>query len=265
MDGSALKEAWERDGFVSPLTLIGAEEAAEHRAALERAEAQVGPLHYWDKIHTVLRSPMELATSLDLLDAVAQLIGPDILIYNVAYIIKEPHTPAKITWHQDLTYWGLDGDAEVGAWIALSPATAASGCMAMIPGSHRHGELEHRVTDDESNILHHGQEISSLDEGSAVLCDLQPGEASLHHGWTVHSSRPNTSDDRRIGLNIQYIAPSMRQTVHDLDTAMLVRGSDRFGHFGVDLPAEEDLEPVAMRRREEASRLLKSTYDSAAG
>lgn len=59
-------------------------------------------------------------------------------------------------------------------------------------------------------------------------CPLRPGEASFHHGWTVHRSAPNTSADRRIGLNVQYVAPDNSQ--HGAaTTATLVRGEDRFG------------------------------------
>ena len=93
-----------------------------------------------------------------------------------------------------------------------------------------------------------------------MLCPLRPGEASFHHGWTLHSSRPNQSGDRRIGLNIQYLSPSVRQTRHDRDTAMLVHGEDGYGNFGTDLPATSDLDPAAMERRAEQGALIKGTY-----
>ena len=93
-----------------------------------------------------------------------------------------------------------------------------------------------------------------------MLCPLRPGEASFHHGWTLHSSRPNQGGDRRIGLNIQYLSPSVRQTRHDRDTARLVRGEDGYGNFGTDLPATSDLDPAAMERRAEQGALIKGTY-----
>ncbi|RUA23636.1 MAG: hypothetical protein DSY73_05705 [Actinobacteria bacterium] len=58
-------------------------------------------------------------------------------------------------------------------------------------------------------------DVDAVDDTDAVLCSLRSGEASFHHGWTLHSSRPNQSGDRRIGLNIQYLSPSVRQTLHD--------------------------------------------------
>lgn len=129
------------------------------------------------------------------------------MLYNVTYIIKEPHSKSHVSWHQDLTYWGFDSDDQISVWLALSPATEQSGCMKMIPCSHRDGRVEHRLTNDKSNVLFSGQTIPEVDESKALLCELNPGQASFHHGWTKHSSLPNRSDDRRIGLNIQYIAP----------------------------------------------------------
>jgi len=82
--------------------------------------------------------------------------------------------------------------------------------MMMLPGSHRGGRREHRRGTDGTNVL-----VDAVDDTDAVLCPLRPGEASFHHGWTLHSSRPNQSGDRRIGLNIQYLSPSVRQIRHD--------------------------------------------------
>ncbi|MEL7430190.1 MAG: phytanoyl-CoA dioxygenase family protein, partial [Pseudomonadota bacterium] len=195
------------------------------------------------------------------LDVVEQMIGPDILLFNATYIIKEPHSPSHVSWHQDLTYWGLSHDDQVTLWLALSPATAESGCMRMIPGSHKLGKQEHHVNKDDTNVLLQGQTINGIDESKAVMCPLAPGEASFHHGWTMHASMPNVSNDRRIGLNVQYIAPHVRQTKHDMDTAILVRGSDRYNHFGIDIPAVSDLDPVAIKRQAE----LEALYNATAG
>jgi hypothetical protein len=52
----------------------------------------------------------------------------------------------------------------------------------------------------------------------------------------------------------------VRQTLHDLDTALLVRGTDTYGNFGTDIPATSNLEPQAMARRAEQDALIKGTY-----
>jgi ectoine hydroxylase-related dioxygenase (phytanoyl-CoA dioxygenase family) len=251
IDLQDLKETYLRDGFVSAVAILNATEAAQHRAVMESAESKTGPLHYKTKVHTILRSPLHLATMPKVLDIVEELIGPDILLYNVTYIVKEPRSSSHVSWHQDLTYWGLSHDDQVSMWLALSPATAKSGCMRMIRGSHNLGRIDHELTEDQTNVLFQGQTVRGVDERRAVMCELEPGQASFHHGWTLHASTPNKSKERRIGLNVQYLAAHVRQTKHDLDSAVLVRGQDRFHHFDQDIPAEVDLDPAALARHVE--------------
>ena len=249
------------DGFLSPVKLLEAEDARAHRLRMETAEKSLGSMHYKSKIHTLLTSPYELATLPAALDVVETLIGPDILLYNATYIIKEPNTASHVSWHQDLTYWGLSDDDQVSMWLALSPATLDSGCMQMLPGSHTTGVMPHEATDDDNNVLLQGQTVKGIDTSQAVACTLQPGEASFHHGWTLHASMPNNSNDRRIGLNVQYLATHIKQTKHDLDTAILVRGADKYNHFKRDIPATTDLDPSAIKKQEE----LEAHYISIAG
>ena len=138
---------------------------------MEDVEQQIGPMHYMAKMHTILRSPYELVVHPGILDVVDHILGPDILLYNATYIVKEPNTPTHVSWHQDLTYWGLDGD------------------------------------------------------------------------------------DRRIGLNIQYIAPHVRQTKLPGYSALLVRGGDRFHYYEEETPATRDLDPAALAWRNQQDQL----------
>ncbi len=254
-------EDYQQNGYIAGYPVLDAGQARQHRRALEQAEAQAGPMHYKPKVHTLFRSPYQLATHPALLDMVEALIGPDILLHNVTYIIKEANSTSHVSWHQDLTYWGFDGEEQVSAWLALSPATAESGCMITLPGTHRQGQREHYATDDANNVLLSGQTVADVDEQGKQWAALAPGEASLHHGWLLHCSSPNTSNDRRIGLNIQYIATHMKQTKSKTDTALLVRGVDKYGHFEPDVPATTDLDPAAV----EHHARLQAHYESVAG
>ena len=260
-DAESLRTRYDRDGYVTGVDILSAADALAHRQAMEAAEARIGPLHYRAKIHTMALSPLQLATMPAVLDVVEQLIGPDILLYNVTYIVKEPGAPSHVSWHQDLTYWGLSHDDQVSMWLALSPTTELAGCMRMIPASHRWGRAAHEPTQDSTNVLLQGQTVRNVDESLARSCPLGPGQASFHHGWTLHASGPNRGTDRRIGLNVQYMAPHVRQTKHDADTAVLVRGVDRFQHFGQDIVAVNDLDPVAIARQER----LDAAYRAIAG
>lgn len=247
-DYQALATNYARDGFLSPVAILNAEEAAAHRAELEQVEAQLGVLHYKNKVHTIWPAAFALATHPRVLDVVESLIGPDILLHNTCYIIKEPDTNAHVSWHQDLTHWGFDGGDQVSLWLAITPASAESGCMRMVAGSHTAGQMHHDSLKDASNLLLRGQTVRDVAENTATMCPLQPGQASFHHGWTLHASLPNRATERRIGLNAQYLTPSMRQTKHNTDSAILVRGRDDYRHFERETPAIASLEASAVAR-----------------
>ncbi|MEL6312343.1 MAG: phytanoyl-CoA dioxygenase family protein, partial [Pseudomonadota bacterium] len=114
---------------------------------------------------------------------------------------------------------------------------------------------------DETNVLLQGQTVQDVSEADAVMCPLAPGEASFHHGWVLHASMPNQSNDRRIGLNVQYLAPHVRQLKDDNDSALLVRGKDQFNHYREDIAAVADLAPEAVARQAE----LQRRYEAIAG
>jgi hypothetical protein len=109
-------------------------------------------------------------------------------------------------------------------------------------------------------LLTRGQEIAvEVDDSKAVPLLLRPGEMSLHHVRLVHGSPPNPSHDRRIGFAIRYIPTSIRQ-LEGNDSATLVRGTDRFGHFELEPAPKTDMpaEMVALHRRltERSARIL---------
>jgi len=239
-------EDYRRDGFLSPVTIMSDERALGYRRQLEAAEAKFGRLHYVTKPHLLLLMADELAHSGPLLDAVEDIIGPDILLWDSTFIIKEPRDDKYVSWHQDLTYWGIEPDDVVSIWLALSPATVASGCMRMMPASQQGGRVEHVTTFSAANLLSRGQTIAAeLDEARAVDTPLQPGQMSMHHGWTFHASHPNRTDDRRIGFNMNLVAPNVRQTRFAGDSAMLLRGTDRYHHFTGEPRPREDFNEQA--------------------
>src|SRR5260370_37173298 len=94
-----------------------------------------------------------------ILDAIEDLLGPDILCWNTSFFIKEAHDPGFVSWHQDATYWGLSSSDVATAWIAMSPANKVSGCMKFIAGTHKQQVL-HEDTFDQNNLLTRGQEVA---------------------------------------------------------------------------------------------------------
>jgi len=256
--------AFRRDGFHFPIRVMPAAEIARCRAQLEAHERRTGgPLqgNWRHKTHLLFTWVDALVHHPRILDAVEDVLGPNIHCWTTNFFIKEARSPGFVSWHQDSTYWGLDPDDVVTAWVAFTTADLVSGCMKFIPGSHLIDQIPHVDTFHKDNLLSRGQEIAvEVDEAAAVDVLLQPGEMSLHHIKLVHGSQPNRSADRRIGLAIRYIPTHVRQTKTS-DSAMLVRGIDRHGHFQQEPRPRQDLDEAALAAHQAAvSRQIYALY-----
>ncbi|TAJ38628.1 MAG: phytanoyl-CoA dioxygenase [Reyranella sp.] len=255
---------YHKDGFHFPIRVLPAAEARSYRDRLETAErAAGGPLagDRRHKVHLLYTWANELARHPAILDAVEDVIGPDILCWSTTFFTKEAHSSSFVSWHQDATYWGLSTDDVITAWVAFADAPVASGAMKFWPGSHLKNQLEHRDTFDQNNLLTRGQEIAvDVPDGAGVDVTLKAGEMSLHHVLLVHGSGPNTTDDRRIGFAIRYIPPHVRQ-LKVRDSAMLVRGRDSHGNFDMEPEPRADLDPAALAAHRDATeRSVKALY-----
>ncbi|WP_306047450.1 phytanoyl-CoA dioxygenase family protein [Nioella sp. MMSF_3534] len=236
-----------RDGFLHPIRAFDTGTTATLRAEVEALErdhaggAGGHDLNQFFRVNGQLVIPLlhRIATDPGILDPVSSILGPNLLVWSVELFIKEPGTTKVVSWHQDITYWGMgETDEELTAWLALSDVSVQAGCMRFIPGSHKNAIVPHADTFDADNLLSRGQQIEGINEDEAVFGALKPGEMSFHHGRTFHASGPNMSDDRRIGMAIRYVTPEVRQPDLTRDYAMLVRGKDEMqGWINVAPPA----------------------------
>lgn len=251
---------YKEQGYVFPVPALSSEEAASARAKLEAHEQLRGePIGAKERSKSFMLFTWvdEIMRNEQLVDAVEDLIGPNILCWNSIFWIKEANTPSFVGWHQDLTYWGLDNDELVTAWVALSPASEASGCMSVLPGSHLE-LLDHTETYNDDNLLSRGQELTiNVSEHNPAAMPLESGQASFHNVKSAHGSGANSTNDRRIGLSFHYMPTHTRQLLSEHDTAALVRGTDTFNHFEHCPRPAADLHPDAVAAHRDASSVLR--------
>ncbi|MYJ72265.1 MAG: phytanoyl-CoA dioxygenase family protein [Rhodospirillaceae bacterium] len=261
---AAQTAAFERDGYLFPLRAFSAAEARGYRDALEAYEAGTGDAIHANmrhKVHLLFRWADEIVHHPRILDAVEDILGPDLLCWTTNFFIKEANDPAFVSWHQDSTYWGLEPADVVTAWVAFTDAPVESGAMKFLPGSHKLDQIPHRDTYAADNLLTRGQEIEmDVADSEAMDVPLKAGEFSLHHIRLVHGSKPNATPDRRIGLAVRYIPTYVRQVKID-DSAMPVRGRDLHGNFEHEPRPCADLDPAALAAHTTAmERMIGSVY-----
>jgi chlorinating enzyme len=241
-------EQFRREGYASPFCAVTAAHAREFRRRIEEFEKRLGhDSEGYFKIKAHLAAPWmaDLAFHPNILDAVEDLIGPNILLFGSSLFAKQGRDPRFVSWHQDSAYFGLSPHDEVTAWIAFTDSNESNGCVRVMPRTHLGGDLAHEEKFEADNMLSRGQTIRGLDESRAVNLVLRAGEFSLHHERTAHASVANDSDDRRIGLAFFYIPPHVK-SMSGRRKALLVRGVDTFNNWDADPMPCFDLDPVCI-------------------
>ena len=261
-------ESYHRDGFLHPFPALSPDELSASRAGLERFETYLGgPVAKADlkwRSHAFAHSPWfaDLAFHPRILDAVEDIIGPNILIWTSTFFIKEPHAPTFAAWHQDGTYFGLAPQTSITAWVALSDASHEAGCMDAVSFRGVPRQMHHAAKRLEHSINRAGQTVMEpIDESAIEAMELKAGQFSLHHELAIHRSSPNNADHRRIGIGLNYIATHVRSTTAVRMGAMLVRGTDEYGNFDlIDRPKGE-LDPAALAAHLRINSRYRDNYN----
>lgn len=200
--------ALDRDCYVAPLGLCSPERMAESRSAVEAAVGTPGPYlgDPWAARHQDCRAVYDICASPVICGAVAQVLGPDLVIWN-SVLMNKAQGDGEIPWHQDHDFEYLRPDVSLAVWLAIDDATVENGCLEVIPGSHLEllpsipraadGEFDSRVG------------MSHVAGRRRVPIELRAGEFLLFRNKILHRSAPNQSPRRRLGLAIRYTIPSV--------------------------------------------------------
>jgi len=254
---------YHEDGFLFPFALCPPDEAAalyDRYADIERRLGEEPQVRFRVKAHLPFPWLCDLVSRPRLLDAVEDLIGPDILCWGASFFTKKANDRRFISWHTDTFYYAFEPAETLTAWFSFNDSTVESGCVRYIPGSHRQDTI-HDFFPDPDNLAGQGQTARDVDESRAVDAVLRAGEVVFHHESVVHGSQPNRSSRPRIGLSIHYCAPHVRETRFQGATAMLVRGVDTHGHWAPDPLPKRDFDPDCMRSMLDYRRRFKEASE----
>ena len=212
-------ETFRRQGFVVPGLRLEAEEVESLGREYDRvfAEARgserLRNLSGEDADEEMLQITQVCERSLEfrrllyhprILDAVEDLLGPNIQLFHDQALYKPAHHGGPIHWHQDNAYWQCLPADLVSCWLTFDEVNADNGAMHLIPGSHV-APVEHERGDV---LLDAGTEGAD----SAFVADLPAGGFMFHHCQTLHHTRPNHTGRRRRAFAIHYMRPGTRSS-----------------------------------------------------
>ncbi|MEJ0018871.1 MAG: phytanoyl-CoA dioxygenase family protein [Acetobacteraceae bacterium] len=260
-------ESYRYNGFLYPIPALTPDEIATYLAGVERLEAELGcPIAAADvkwRSHAHFHSPWfaDLIRHPRILDAVEDVIGPDILVWTSTFFIKEPHSATYAAWHQDSTYFGLQPKEQVCAWVALTDASREAGCMEQLSFHGAPRQYHHAALGLPNSINRAGQTImEEFDQSGLTAMALPAGSFSLHHEMALHRSAPNNASHRRVGIGLNYIPAHVRLDSPVRCCAMLVRGEDRYGHFDLLDPPAAERDAAALAAHLLATERYRANY-----
>jgi hypothetical protein len=152
-------------GWLAPLRAVDAVRAAECAAQIAAYEARMGESANRSlkiKGHLAMPWLVEIARSPGILDALEDLIGPDIMLFGASIFSKGGKDRAYVSWHQDSAYFGLDPHEEITAWVAFTHSNAENGGLQVLPRSHLGPDMVHEETYAPDNMLARGSRCRSM-------------------------------------------------------------------------------------------------------
>ena len=139
-----------------------------------------------------------------LLKVVRVLLGDFLYSISTNIFNKPPDVDGRHPMHQDLRYFRIrPASGIVGVWTAMAPANRESGCLAIIPGSHKGALLDHGNPDWEHvNYAFYGAENVTFSNRQFIEMDV--GDTLFFHPLLVHGSGQNRSNTFRRAISVHY-------------------------------------------------------------
>ena len=205
------KKDFERDGYVIVRNFLPAEEFEELTENLDRYIREVVPTlddayaFYHDRGRPeTLKQLQNMAVDpyfqayrkhprwVGLAEA---LLGEKVNADESEWFNKPPGVEHPTPPHQDNYYFCLKPASVLTIWLAVDSVDEENGCLRYVTGSHLRGVRPHssnKVLGFSQGITDYGDE----DVAREAKILLNPGDAVVHHGNTIHRAEPNRSEAR---------------------------------------------------------------------
>ena len=211
MDLESYKPDFDRDGFVIVRNFLPRDEFRELEQNLDRYVREVVPgladsyAFYHDRARPETLKQMQ-AMAVDpyfeayrdhprWLALAEALLGEKVKADEAEWFNKPPGVEHPTPAHQDNYYFCLRPASVVTVWLALDTVDEENGCLRYVAGSHLTGVRPHssnRVLGFSQGISDYGDD--DLEREVKIL--LNPGDAVVHHGDTIHRADANRSATR---------------------------------------------------------------------
>ena len=229
-------DAYNAQGFLAPLNVLGADEIGEIREYFDWLLPQAMEAG-WNSYeitnwHKHCQGVWDIVTNSKILDVVQDLVGDTVILRHSHFFAKLPGDGKRVSWHQDASYWPITPSKVVSAWLAIDDSHEDNAAMQVIPGSHLTENIPFRESSaEENNVLNQTVPDELLPAVYPVTLRLDAGQMSLHSDWILHGSEVNHSERRRCGLALRYLSADVRAYDGWNSNSVVCRGVEPTGHW----------------------------------
>lgn len=167
------------------------------------AKGWQGPSLGYRKIEKLERDPVFAAWMRD--PRFESIVGcfhsPPITLYRAMLMNKPARHGSDLPWHQDGgALWGIDREPTVQIWSALDAARIDTGCLHVVPGSHRGG-----LVTELGGVIASERVAAEDADARSVAIEVEAGEVVLLHCHLWHRSGGNRTDHPRRAFSVCYL------------------------------------------------------------
>ena len=174
---------------------INARWGSELTKDIEQSDTQVIHTH---NVQSFSAEMMSMIQNKKFLDAVEKLIGKDIILHHTKLFLKPPGNGSAFPLHQDWSYFPTEKNSMIAAVIHLTDSDEEMGCMRIVPGSHRLGQIE---KSDGHSFVKGIHDRYQLEDAEPIIAE--PGDVVFFHCCSLHGSMPNISKRPRKTVLVQ--------------------------------------------------------------
>jgi non-heme Fe2+,alpha-ketoglutarate-dependent halogenase len=212
------------NGFLGPFTLCPREDMIELREEIMRELGLPSAVYGFQTgrdRHLDCETVYRLARRPGLSERLAQILGPNLLLWRSQVFLKPPGSPG-VAWHQASTYLmeaisrptlfppDMNQLFQLGAWLAFDDVDVANGCLQLIPGSHRRIRTMRLGGRGAGSF---GKADITLEHeyrpGQEVSMEMKAGQFVIFTEQVIHGSPPNRSNRRRWGMAFRVVPPEV--------------------------------------------------------
>ncbi len=152
----------------------------------------------------------------------ALLRATKVNLYEDSVLVKEPGALERTVWHQDLSYFHVDGDQLCTTWCPLDPTGPENGAVRYARGSHRWDHVYRPnlfvssmpIPGTEGDLVPDVDALAATGDVDVLTFTTGPGDVVVHHARTLHAAGGNrSSTTRRRAISVRYCGDDARVLV----------------------------------------------------